>query len=115
MNDPAYVPTSYNKTLSINLENHLGTAQNRFLLDTYIKVYDKITNDSLKYIVAIFDMSQDYIDNTSFDSIKNEIFRSMFEIIPKQKFILKGKFIYNGNSTIKSTESTYDWRKMKDS
>jgi hypothetical protein len=37
----------------------------------------------------------------------------MYEIIPKDKFILKGIFIYDGENTKISTERTYDWRKIK--
>ena len=109
---PAYVSTSYNKDLSLQLENQINQTQDKYLLHADIKVYDKITNDSLKFVVASFDLKEDYIDDSSFEDIKAEIFKSMYEIIPKDKFILKGKFIYDGENTKKSTVRTYDWRKI---
>jgi len=109
---PAYVTTSYNKDLSLQMENQLNKTQEKYLLHTTIKVYDKITNDSLKYVDASFDLKEDYIDDISFEDIKAEIFKSMYEIIPKDKFILKGKFTYDGTTTKKSQVSTYDWRKI---
>jgi len=110
---PAYAPSSYNKDLSLQLENQLNKTQDKYLLHSDIKVYDQITNDSLKYVDASFDLKEDYIDDSSFENIKAEIFKSMYEIIPKDKFILKGKFIYDGEKTKKSTVRTYDWRKIK--
>jgi uncharacterized RDD family membrane protein YckC len=110
---PVYVSSSFNKNLSLQLENQLNKKQGKYLLHTDIKVYDKIKNDSLKYIVASFDLTKNYIDNASFENIKVEIFKSMYEIIPKDKFILKGIFIYDGENTKISTERTYDWRKIK--
>lgn len=109
---PAFVAASYNKDLSLKLENHLNKTQNKYLINADIKVYDKITNDSLKYIVAAFDLKKNYIDDVLFENIKIEIFRSMFEIIPRDKFILNGKFIYKSENLKKSTEQTYDWRKL---
>ena len=111
-NDPAYIPSSYNKDLSLQLEEQINQTQDKYLLHADIKVYDKITNDSLKFVVASFDLKEDYIDDSSFEDIKAEIFKSMYEIIPKDKFILKGKFIYDGENTKKSTVRTYDWRKI---
>lgn len=113
LDSPAYVASSYNKDLSLQLENQLNKTQNKYLLHTDIKVYDKITNDSLKYIVASFDLTKNYIDDASFENIKVEIFESMYEILPKNKFILNGKFIYDGENMKKSTVRTYDWRKIK--
>lgn len=110
---PAYVPSSYNKELSLQLKNHLDNSSDKYLLHTDIKVYDKITDDSLKYVDASFDLKEDYIDNASFEEIKAEIFESMFEIIPKDQFILKGKFNYENEMTSKSTLRTYDWRKIE--
>ena len=110
---PTYVSSSYNKDLSLQLENQINQTQDKYLLHTDIKVYDKITNDSLKFVDASFDLKEDYIDDSSFEDIKAEIFKSMYEIIPKDKFILKGKFIYDGEKTKKSTVRTYDWRKIK--
>lgn len=112
-NDPAYIPSSYNKDLSLQLENQLNTTQYQYLRNTDIKVYDNITNDSLKFIDASFDLKEDYIEDPSFEKIKTEIFKSMYEIIPKEKFILKGKFIYDGGNTKKWTVNTYDWRQIK--
>lgn len=112
-NDPAYIPSSYNKDLSLQLENQLNTTQYQYLRHTDIKVYNNITNDSLKFIDASFDLKEDYIDDSSFEKIKTEIFKSMYEIIPKEKFILKGKFIYDGGNTKKWTVNTYDWRQIK--
>lgn len=110
--NPDYVKTSYNKILSIQLENHLDSTQSDYLMDTHIKVYDTITNDSLKYISALFYLNENYIDRSSFKNIKQDIFNSMYQIVPKSDFILMGKFIYDGKSTKQSTWRTYDWRKI---
>lgn len=110
--NPDYVKTSYNKTLSTKLENHLDSTRSDYLLDTHVKVYDTIMNDSLKYISALFYLNENYIDRNSFDDIKQEIFNSMFQVVPKSDFILMGKFIYDGQSTKQSTWRTYDWRKI---
>ncbi|MBU2555539.1 MAG: RDD family protein [Bacteroidetes bacterium] len=109
---PDYVETSYNKTLSTQIEIHLDSARSDYLADTHIKVYDTISNDSLKYITALLYLNENYIDRSSFDGIKQEIFNSMYQIVPKSDFILMGKFIYDGQSTKKSTWRTYDWRKI---
>ena len=85
---PAYVSTSYNKDLSLQLENQINQTQDKYLLHADIKVYDKITNDSLKFVVASFDLKEDYIDDSSFEDIKAEIFKSMYGIIPKDKLLL---------------------------
>lgn len=63
-------------------------------------MYDKITDDSLKYVDASFNLKDDYIDNATFEEIKAEIFESMFKIIPKDKFILKSKFNYENEKLI---------------
>lgn len=110
--NPDYIETSYNKTLSTQLEIHLDSTQSVYLIDTHVKVYDTIANDSLKYISALFYLNENYIDRSSFGEIKQEIFSSMYQIVPKSDFILMGKFIYDGQSTKKSTWRTYDWRKI---
>lgn len=110
--NPDYIVTSYNKTLSTQLETHLDSTQTAYLIDTHVKVYDTIANDSLKYISALFYLNENYIDRSSFDGIKQEIFSSMYQIVPKSDFILMGKFIYDGQSTKQSTWRTYDWRKI---
>lgn len=110
--NPDYVETSYNKTLSTQLESHLESTQSDYLVDTHIKVYDTIVNDSLKYISALFYLNDNYIDRSSFNGIKQEIFSSMYQIVHKSDFILMGKFIYDGQSTKQSTWRTYDWRKI---
>ncbi len=112
-NDPAYIPSSYNKDLSLQLEEQINQTQDKYILHTDMKVYDTITNDSLKFVDATFTLKEDYIDDSSFEDIKAEIFKSMYEIIPKDKFILKGKFIYDGGNTKKWTVNTYDWRQIK--
>lgn len=110
--NPDYVETSYNKTLSTQLEIHLDSMRRDYLVDTHVKVYDTITNDSLKYISALFYLNENYIDRSSFENIKQDIFNSMYQIVPKSDFILMGKFIYDGQSTKQSTSRTYDWRKI---
>jgi uncharacterized RDD family membrane protein YckC len=110
--NPNYIETSYNKTLSTQLENHLDSTRSDYLIDTHVKVYDTIVNDSLKYISALFYLKENYIDGSSFDGIKQDIFNSMYQIVPKSDFILMGKFIYDGQSTKQSTWRTYDWRKI---
>lgn len=110
--NPNYIETSYNKTLSTQLENHLDSTRRDYLIDTHVKVYDTIVNDSLKYISALFYLKENYIDGSSFDGIKQDIFNSMYQIVPKSDFILMGKFIYDGQSTKQSTWRTYDWRKI---
>lgn len=110
--NPDYVETSYNKTLSTQLEIHLDSMRSDYLVDTHVKVYDTITNDSLKYISALFYLNENYIDRSSFENIKQDIFNSMYQIVPKSDFILMGKFIYDGQSTKQSTSRTYDWRKI---
>lgn len=110
--NPDYVETSFNKQLSTELESHLDSTRNDYLMDTHIKVYDTIANDSLKYISASFYLTENYIDRSSFENVKQEIFNSMYEIVPKSDFILMGKFIYDGKSTKQSTMRTYDWRKI---
>jgi len=110
---PDYVATSYNKQLCTLLENHLDSTRSDYLLDTHIKVYDTITNDSLKYISASFYLIENCIEhNSKFNKVKIDVFNSMYEIVPKTDFILKGKFIYDGKSTKQSTWRTYDWRKI---
>ena len=110
--NPEYVATSYNKILSTQLENHLDSTRNNYLMDTHIKVYDTIENDSLKYISALFYLKENYIDRSSFENIKHEIFSSMYEVVSKSDFILMGKFIYDGKAIKQSTWRTYDWREI---
>ena len=110
---PNYIETSYNKKLSTQLENHLDSTMSHYILDTHIKVYDKISNDSLKYVSAFFYLKENYIDRSSFENVKQDIFTSMYDIIPKSEFILMGKFIYDGRTTKKSTWRVYDWRKIE--
>ena len=114
LDNPDYIESSYDKNLSNAIEQHLDSTMNTYLLNVNILVYDSIANDSLKYVAANFLLSENYIDNDSqFNEIKEEIFSSMFEIIPKSDFILMGKFIYDGKTSKKSTWRTYDWRKIK--
>jgi uncharacterized RDD family membrane protein YckC len=109
--NPDFVADSYNRTLSTQIENHLDSTSSVYLIDTHIKVYDTIRNDSLKYIAALFYLTENYIDNSSFENVKQDIFNSMFEVVPKSDFILMGKFIFEDNSTKKTTWRTYDWTK----
>jgi uncharacterized RDD family membrane protein YckC len=111
---PDYVETSYDKGLSSAMEQHLDSVMSEYLLDVNIRVYDTVTNDSLKYISANFLLKQNFMENDiNFKLIKKEIFNSMFEIVPKNEFILFGKFMYDGKTTKQSTWRTYDWRKIK--
>jgi len=108
---PEYVETSYNKELSSQMENVVNNSHPEYLLDSHIQVYDEIENDTVKYVAATFYLTENYIDRDSeFTKIKDEIFNSMFEVIPKEEFILFGKFIYRGPSSMKSTGRNYDWR-----
>ena len=113
LDSPDYIETSYNKQLSTQLENHLDSTMSHYILDTHIKVYDKISNDSLKYVSASFYLKENYIDRSSFENVKQDIFTSMYDIIPKSEFLLMGKFIYNGRTTKKSTWRVYDWRNIE--
>lgn len=112
LDDPDYIETSYNKILSTQLENHIDSTCIDYVIDTHVKVYDTIANDSLKYISALFYLKENYIGNNSLDEVKQEIFNSMYQVVPKSDFILMGKFIYEGESTKQSTWRTYDWRKI---
>ncbi len=114
LDKPDYVETSFNKDLSHILENHLDSTQSDYLLDVNVQVYDTIADDSLKYIAGSFLLAQNYIDDDyNFELVKEDIFNSMFEIVPKDDFILFGKFIYDGRTTKISTWRTYDWRKIE--
>jgi hypothetical protein len=42
--------------------------------------------------------------------MKEDIFNSMFEVIPKSDFILRGEFVYQGKYNYSSTSRVYDWR-----
>jgi uncharacterized RDD family membrane protein YckC len=111
---PNYVETSYNRRLSSIMEQHIDSVMSNYLLNVNIRVYDTIINDSLKYIAANFLFNQNYMENDlNFKLIKDEIFNSMFEIVPKKEFILFGKFMYNGKTSKQSTWRTYDWRKIE--
>jgi len=111
---PNYIESSYNKNLSNAIEQHLESTMKPYFQKVNILVYDSIANDSLKYVAANFLLSENYLDNESqFNAIKEELFNSIFEIIPKSDFILMGKFIYDGKTTKKSTWRTYDWRKIE--
>lgn len=105
-----YIESSFNKNLSRQLEIHLDSTQNDYLKNTHIQVYDSITNDTLKYISASFSLNDNYIESSSFDDVKEEIFNSMFDIVPKSDFVLSATFKYNGKSSSQSTWSKYDWR-----
>lgn len=105
-----YVSSSYNENLSLQIANHLNKAHSKYLINTDIKVYDKMNDDSLKYILASFYLKQNYIDDPLFGSIQNELFDAMFQIIPRNQFVLEGKFIYESETFKKSTSTTYDWR-----
>ena len=112
--NPNYIESSYNKNLSNAIEQHLDSTMNTYLLNVNILVYDSIANDSIKYVAAYFLLTENYLDNDfQFNEIKEQIFNSMFEVIPKSDLILMGKFIYDGKTTKKSTWRTYDWRKIK--
>ncbi len=112
LDKPDYVETSYNKGLSIAMEQHIDSIMSEYLLDVNIRVYDTISNDSLKYIAANFLLKQNFIaHDLQFKLIKQEIFNSMFEIVPKDDFILFGKFMYDGKTSKQSSWRTYDWRK----
>jgi uncharacterized RDD family membrane protein YckC len=111
---PDYVETSYNKRLSSVMEQHIDSVMSDYLLNVNIRVYDTVINDSLKYIAANFLFNQNYMENDlNFKLIKDEIFNSMFEIVPKKEFILFGKFMYDGKTSKQSTWRTYDWRKIE--
>jgi len=108
---PDYDPTSYSKELSSKLENHLESVQSNYIMDTHIRVYNKMTDDSLKYIVATIYLKENYIeDNSQFAEIKLNIFNSMFRIVSKSDFVLLGKFVYVDKSVSIATKRIYDWR-----
>lgn len=108
---PNYDPMSYSKELSSKLENHLENVQSNYIMDTHIKIYNKMIDDSLKYIVATIYLKDNYIEYSSqFAEIKQDIFNSMFKIVPKSDFVLLGKFVYDDRSVSIATKSTYDWR-----
>lgn len=109
---PSYVETSYNKELSTEMENVVNNSNPEYILDSHIKVFDKVENDTVKYVAATFYLTENYISwESEFPKIENEIFSSMFEVIPKGEFILFGKFIYRGPTSMSSTAKNYDWRK----
>ena len=111
---PDYIESSYNRDLSNTLTEHLNGTMSDYLLNVNVLVYDSIAHDSMKYVAANFLLTENYIDDDSrFNSVKEEIFNSMYEVIPKSEFVLMGKFIYDGKTTKKSTWRTYDWRKTE--
>ncbi len=108
---PEYIESSYNAELSSTLKDHLIDVRSDYLKDVRIYAYNKMQNDSVKYISASFLLKENYIvNNHEFEYVSKEIFKSMYDIIPKDEFILSGKFIYNGKFNKQSTWRTYDWR-----
>lgn len=108
---PDFISSSYNKELSDLFENTINDKHPDDILDTHFKVFDKVENDSIKYIAGTFYLTEDY-ENSDFDLIKDEIFNTMFTIIPKYEFILYGKFVYQDEWGTSTTAKNYDWRKI---
>lgn len=108
---PDFIESSYNRELSLRFEEKLNGLQTIYLLNSNVNAYDRIKNDTLKFVSATFYLTQNYIENdTQLEEIKDEIFKAMFEIVPKEGFILYGKFVYEGPTTKSSTSRYYDWR-----
>lgn len=107
----SYVESSFNEELSSEMEKLILENHPNYVFETNIKVFDKTNGDSIKYVYGAFSLTNNFIDNDyQFKEVKNEIFNSMFQVIPKGEFILKGKFIYDSKTLKKSIETEYDWR-----
>jgi len=106
--------STYNQGLSTQIENAVNDSNKLYLQDSQIKVYDRIENDTVKYVSGTFYLNENYIANDSqFEEVKERVFNTMFKVIPKTEFILFGKFIYDGPETKITTSRQYDWRKIK--
>jgi uncharacterized RDD family membrane protein YckC len=89
-----YVESSFNEIQSKATEtlfsDSLGTN-----LSSNVKLYDKVQNDSIKYISIIFLMKKDYFeDENSFDKIRSRVFGLLKTRFSNTSFISNIKYVY---------------------
>lgn len=109
---PIFIESSYNQFLSDKINKQImDYGCNQYLRDVYVRVYDEVKDDTVKYISAVFFLKYDNISNENeFKDLKEIIFNNIFKVIPKGQFILYGKFNYEGEEKNLSNYRYYDWR-----
>jgi antitoxin component YwqK of YwqJK toxin-antitoxin module len=94
--DVKYIQDSNNPDLSSELTSFLSYRLRNYSDSSSIKLYEKIENDSLKYVSLLFyTNNEDLLESSSkFNRLKQMIIDTLDLKIAKASFILSGKIIY---------------------
>ena len=90
------IPESYNPGLSGELTMFLSYRLRNYSDSTNIKLFDKVENDSLKYLSLLFyTNNEDLLESSNkFNYLKQMIIDTLDLKVAKTSFILSGKIIY---------------------
>ncbi len=90
----AFVESSYNETVSTTLQQ-LYTDSLGGALTADVKFYDSIEASNLKYVSVIFNLEQNYIDDSkSFKSLNKVTKRLLWSIVPEDSVAGQFKYVY---------------------
>lgn len=106
-----YVETSFNESDSKAIEKLFADSLGNYL-DSSVRIYDKIQNDSVKYVSIIFLLKKNYLaDEDYFNSLKSKSTDLLFSMLPRDSFVGQIKFVYKEPGSMQIQTIPLDSRK----
>jgi len=108
--DTKFVESSYNVRLSKSCEKLFNDSLGQ-ILTADIQVYDKIENEDLKYVSAIFMLKRDELTfHSNFEKLNTQAKRILLTRFPEKTFVGELKYVYKSGTNMSSTTIYLDWR-----
>ena len=105
-----YTETSFNEQDSKATEKLFADSLGNYLTAD-IKVYDKIENENLKYVSAIFRLKENHLaDEESFGQLKSSTIPLLLTKFPEKTFVGRVQYVYQSGGNMQSRTLPIDWR-----
>ncbi|MFN8208276.1 MAG: RDD family protein [Bacteroidales bacterium] len=110
-----YIKDSYNPDFSSELTSFLSFRLRNYSESSSIKCYERIEDDSLKYVSLLFyTNNEDLLENSdSYKSLSQMIIDTLDLKIPKNSFVLSGKIIYKEPGQVRIRYMNYSPREKE--
>lgn len=102
-----YVETSFNQQSSKELEQLLTDSLGQYLTAS-VKIYDKIQNRDLKYLSAILQLKENYIeDENTYKQLHSLTTNLIYSKYPKETFTGQLKYLYQTSGEMQSRSTHF--------
>lgn len=105
------IESSYSETLSKQIEKLYADSLGQYLT-AEVRVYDKVENDTLKYVSAILKLKDNYMeDDEAYRRLKSNTLPLLFSVIPEESFVGLVKYVYQKGDNLKVDKLRINWDK----